>query len=81
MPKNLISNILQDIEAKLGERDSRYEHGPIKPIQLEGDKIILEIPEEAVCGWKMVGQNLLEVSLTVVCTALNAGTCTSFLYR
>ena len=39
---------------------------------LEEDKITLEIPE-TVGGWKMDGQHLLEVSFTVVCSALGVG--------
>ena len=55
----------QDIEADLGKRDSNYEHGPITPVELEGDKITLEIPNEPVCGWKMDELNSLQVRFTL----------------
>ena len=34
-------------------------------IELEDDKITLEIPEDPVCGWKMVSMHSLQVSFTV----------------
>jgi hypothetical protein len=54
--------ILTDIETYYGERHCKYEHGPITAIELEDDKIILEIPKQAVCGWKMDALNPLKMS-------------------
>jgi hypothetical protein len=60
-----LTMILRDIEVDIGRRDRKYEHGPITAIKLEDDKITLEIPEEAVCGWKMDALNSLQVNFTV----------------
>ena len=65
-PKSLCI-VFEDIEANnLENRDSNYEHGPITPVELDDDKITLEIPDEPVCGWKMDELNSFQVRFNLV---------------
>jgi hypothetical protein len=53
---------MRDIEADLGKRDQKYEHGPFTAVELEKDEIILKIPKQAVRGWKMDALSPLKMS-------------------
>ena len=45
---------LQDIEAKLRERDVEFKHGPSSKVEFEENEIRLDIPTCVTCdGWNM----------------------------
>ena len=73
--------ILSNIEADLKNRDSQYEHGPITQVELEDDKITLEIPDEPVCGWKMDELNSLQVRFTLAYMLLVSYICALCVHR
>ena len=49
---------LQDIEAKLRERDDKFEYGPSSKVEFEENEIRLDIPTSVLCGgWSMKCHN------------------------
>ena len=55
-------SLLQDIEAKLRERDDKFEYGTSSKVEFEENEIRLDIPTNILCdGWSMKCHNNLLV--------------------